>query len=190
MLGGSDASVIVLNRVELVARRVAGRSELAALAETAEATTAALVVLDGLEVAIDDRAGALAAFRRALIATRDRWPALEREFPVGALAELHHDHPRAHALLGHTIDPLTGGLQPAYAAVRRGTRPLFTWWSAAGGFYVPPAPPALTTEETSRSSPCDWLGGADVCELPCELAQCVDLISLPACDVGCDPGCL
>lgn len=186
MLGGPDASVVLGDRVELVARQVEGRSELAVLVVTAEAAAEALAVLDGLEVTLDDRAAVLDAFRRALMATRDRWPALERDFPAAALAELHVDHPRAHGLLGHTIVPHTGGLHPAYAAAHRGKRPLFTWWTAAGGFDVPPPAPAPTsTTTTSSTNPCDWVSGLDGCDLPCELAQCLDLASVADCDVGC-----
>jgi len=186
VLGGPDASVSLGDRVALVARQIEGRSELAALVATAEAAAKTLAVLDGLEVALGDRAVVLDAFRRALIATRDRWLALEREFPTAALAALHVDHPRARGLLGHTIVPDTGGLHPAYAAVHRGKRPLFTWWTAAGGFDVPaPAPAPASTTTTSSTNPCDWVSGLDGCDLPCELVQCLDLASVADCDVGC-----
>jgi len=187
VLGGPDASVILGDRVELVARQIEGRSELAVLVATAEAAAETLAVLDGLEVPLGDRAAVLDAFRRALIATRDRWPALEREFPTAALAALHVDHPRARGLLGHTIVVDTGGLHPAYAAVIRGRRPLFTWWTVAGGFDVPAPPEPLPANTAGSSNPCDWLGGLDGCDLPCELAQ---LISVAECALGCEPGCL
>lgn len=186
MLGGLDASVIVHKRVELVARRVDGRSQLAALAQTADAADEALAALEGVAEASCYRAGVhdrvIHGFRRALIATRDGWLGLEREFPDGALAELLRDHPSVHVLSGHTIDPETGGLHPAYAAVRRGRSPVFEWWSPARGFAVPAT---AKTESSVLSS----IGG-DVLSLPCELMQCLDLISLPDCDIGCDPGCL
>lgn len=191
MLGGPDASVIVHRRVELVARRVDGRSQLAALARTAESAAEALVALEGLAAASCYRAGVhdrvhdrvIDAFRRALIATRDGWLGLEREFPSRAVTELLREYPSAHVLSGHTIDPETGGLHPAYAAVRRGSSPLFVWWSPARGFDVP----ATAKPETSVL---DSFGAVDVISLPCELMQCLDLISLPDCDIGCDPGCL
>jgi len=187
VLGGPDASVIVHKRVELVARRVDGRSQLAALAQTADAAAEVLAALEGLADASCYRASVhdrvIDAFRRALIATRDRWLGLERELPDRALTELLRDHPSVHVLSGHTIDPETGGLHPAYAAVRRGRNPLFVWWSPARGFAVP------ATAKT-ESSVLDSLGGVDVISLPCELMQCLDLISLSDCDIGCDPGCL
>jgi len=173
--------------VELVTREVDGRSELAALVTSADAAAEALAMLGGLEVTIDDRAAVLEALRRALIATRDRWPALEREFPAAAFAVLQVAHPRAHGLLGHTIVLDAGGLHPAYAAVIRGRRPQLAWWTAAGGFDVPPPPEPLLATTADSSNPCDWLGGLDGCDLPCELAQ---LISVADCDLGCDPGCL
>ncbi len=185
MLGGPDASVRVHKRVELVARLVNGRSQLAALAQTADDAAEALAALDGLAGANHYRASThdrvIEMFRRALLATRDRWAGLEREFPDAALTELLRTHSKAYVLCGHTIDPETGGLHPAYAAVRRGRSPLFVWWSPALGFDVP----ATNTE----SSVLD-LGPVDLIELPCQLMQCVDLISLPDCDIGCDPGCL
>lgn len=187
MLGGPDASVTVHKRVELVTRQVGERSQLAALAQTADAAEAALAALEGLADASHYRASThdrvIEMLRRALIATRDRWLALEREFPNAALDELLRDHPSAHVLYGHTIDPETGGLHPAYAAVRRGRKPLFVWWSPTTGFAVP------ATAKT-ESSVLDYLDTADVVTLPCELMQCLDLISLPDCDIGCDPGCL
>ena len=186
MLGGPDASVIVHKRVELVARIVNGRSQLAALAQTADAAAEVLAALDGLGEASAYRAsvhdGVVDALRRALIATRDRWPALERELPLGAVSNLVRVHPGAHVLHGHTIDLETGGLHPAYAAVRRGRSPLFVWWSPIVGFGLPPA--------KAESSVLETCGDLDLLSLPCELMQCVDLISLPDCDIGCDPGCL
>ena len=186
VLGGPDVSVIVHKRVELVARVVGGKTQLAAFAETADAAATALAALDGLANASTYRASThdrvIEAFRSALIATRDRWLALDRELPLAALSDLVREHPSLHVLNGHTIDLETGGLRPAYAAVRRGREPLFVWWSPALGFPVP----ISAKRETSAF---DWLGGLD-CGLPCELIQCIDLISLPDCDLDCDPGCL
>jgi len=97
--------VTVARRVELSTRRVGGSSQLAVLAESVEAVDVALAALDGLELDDDDQAGVLAAFRRALGATRDRWPALERDAPLSDRR-------------GHTIDPATGGLHPTHSRPR------------------------------------------------------------------------
>ncbi|MBA3452915.1 MAG: hypothetical protein H0T42_07480, partial [Deltaproteobacteria bacterium] len=151
--------MIVHKRVELVARLVNGRSQLAALAQTADAADEALAALDGMVETTEYRAGThdrvVTAFRTALMATRDRWLGLERELPVAHLGELLRDHPSAHVLYGHTIDPETGGLHPAYAAVRRGRNPLFAWWSPARGFAVP-------ATARNESSVLDYLGPVDV----------------------------
>ncbi len=187
VLGGPDASVLVHERVELVARQVGGASQLAALAQTADAADEALAALAGLAESTPYRASThdrvIEMFRRALIATRDRWLALNRECPDAALTDLLRAHPSAHLLCGHTIDPETDGLHPAYAAVRRGRKPLFVWWSPTNGFLVP-------ATAKSEGGVFDYLGSMDVIELPCQLMQCLDLISLPGCDIGCDPGCL
>jgi hypothetical protein len=102
ILGGTDAAVTVGKRVELTTRKFEGVTQLAVLAETSEAADEALGVLAGLEVEDDDQARVLAAFERALAATRDRWPALERDAPTSRQR-------------GHTIDPATGGLHPTHS---------------------------------------------------------------------------
>ncbi len=89
-------------RVELTTRRIEGVTQLAVLAETAEAAEDALTALVGLEVVDDDQAAVLSAFERGLAATRDRWPALERDAPTSKQR-------------GHTIDPATGGLHPTHS---------------------------------------------------------------------------
>lgn len=142
MLGGTDAAVTLGARVELTTRCVEGVTQLAVLAETAEAAETALASLSGLEVDNEHEAAVVAAFERALRATRDRWPALMRDAPLSDKR-------------GHGIDPATGGLHPTHSRPRD----------------VPAA---------DRTTPCDWLGAVDACDLPCQL---LELISIA--DVGC-----
>ena len=102
ILGGTDAAVTVGKHVELSSRRIGEGTQLAVLAQTPEAIETALEVIDGIEVEDDDEhVEILGAFRRGLIATRDRWPALERDAPRSLRR-------------GHTIDPQTGGLHPTH----------------------------------------------------------------------------
>jgi len=141
-------------------------------------------VLDGLEVALGDRAVVLDAFRRALIATRDRWLASARVSTARSprstsIIRVHAGSSVTRSCRIRRPAPATRRSTAASARCSRGGRPP----------WVRRAAPRRRRfdDDTSSTNPCDWVSGLD--DATCVRARAVPRSgSVADCDVGCfDP---